>query len=338
MSKKVWRTLAVAGVATAVYKYWQSTQQNGSEPKEAWDVADMPDLTGKVAIVTGANSGIGFEAAKALAQKGAHVVMACRNMEKGHNALVSLKQADPSASVEVMELDLSSLQSVRAFADAFKQKHDRLDILVNNAGIMMVPYGATEDGFEQQMGTNHLGHFALTGLLYDLIKQTPGARVVSVSSNGHRMGDTNWEKIMYKEGREYSPIRAYGRSKLANLLFTQALQRRFDQDGVDAIATAAHPGGSNTNLAAHLQNEGIGQTLFPLFESFMQGADMGALPTLRAAVDPNANGGDYYGPQGMMQISGHPVKVQANNAAYNALAQQQLWDISEKLTGVTFGS
>jgi NAD(P)-dependent dehydrogenase (short-subunit alcohol dehydrogenase family) len=221
---------------------------------ENWTTEKIPDLTGKVIIVTGANSGLGFEAAKEFARKGAQTILACRSMDKAQAALDQIKQEIPEASAEIMQLDLASLASVREFAETFKSRYDRLDILVNNAGIMWVPYQKTEDGFESQFGTNHLGHFALTGLLMDLLLKTPDARVVNVSSVGHRSGTMDFDNLMFEGGKGYGRHRAYGRSKLANLLFTYELQRKFGAVDADAIATAAHPGGSNTNLARYVED------------------------------------------------------------------------------------
>jgi NAD(P)-dependent dehydrogenase (short-subunit alcohol dehydrogenase family) len=207
-------------------------------------------------------------------------------------------------------------------------------VLVNNAGIMMVPYGVTEDGFERQLGTNHLGHFALTGLLFDLLVNTPNARVVNVSSGGHRFGEMNFDNLMFAEGAGYTPMKAYGRSKLANLLFTYELQRRFEALGVQAEALAAHPGISDTNLANHLLPDWAAPLLRPLFARMVQSAAMGALPTIRAAVDPQAKGSDYYGPDGPKEQRGYPVKVQSNEASRNMADAQKLWRVSEQLSGV----
>ena len=333
----------IGGLATVlaglgIYKIISSQKSPSVMPEDVWTAWNIPDLTGKVIIVTGANSGIGYEAAKAFARKGAQVILACRSMDKAEAALVAIQAEVPNAQAEIMPLDLASQASVHAFADAFKAKHDQLDVLVNNAGIMMVPYATTEDGFESQFATNHLGHFALTGLLVDLLLKTPKSRVVSVSSTGHRMGSMDFDDLMFDGGTGYSPARAYGRSKLANLLFTYELQRRFEAIGADAIATAAHPGGSNTNLGRHLADNWYMKLAEPLVERMMQDADMGALPTIRAAVDPNAKGGDYYGPNGFMEQGGYPILVQSNEASQNLNDAKQLWDMSEELTGVTFGS
>lgn len=304
--------------------------------KQKWIVDNIPNLTRKMVIVTGANSGIGFEASKEFARKGAYVVMACRNMQKAGIALDAIKDEIPNAIVELMQLDLASQKSIRTFASIFKTNHNQLDILVNNAGIMMVPYGTTEDGFEQQLGTNHLGHFALTGLLMDIIKATPNARIVNISSGAHQWGRMDFDDLMYADGKGYTPMRAYGRSKLANLLFTYELQRRFEAQGIDAMAVAAHPGGSNTNLGNHLTEGIMGKLMMPIMSWMMQSAAMGALPTLRAAVDPTVEAGDYYGPSGFMEMTGHPVKVKSNKASRNSADQRQLWEASQALTGVRY--
>lgn len=304
--------------------------------EQNWTVERMPDLAGKRIIVTGANSGIGFEASKELARKGAHVVMACRNMQKADVASAEIKRELPNASIELMQLDLASQKSIYAFADAYKAKHAQLDILVNNAGIMMVPYGTTEDGFERQLGTNHLGHFALTGLLLDTIKATPNARVVNISSGAHQWGSMDFDNLMFADGKGYSAMSSYGRSKLANLLFTYELQRRFEAANINAIAVAAHPGGSNTNLGNHLTGGLMGKIMMPIMSRMMQSAAMGALPTLRAAIDADVKGNDYFGPKGFMEMTGYPVKVKSNGASHNSADQQKLWQASEQLTGVQY--
>jgi len=302
-----------------------------------WSTRDIPDLTGKVIIVTGANSGIGFEAAKEFARKGAQTILACRSLDKAQRALNQIQAEVSTAKVEVMQLDLASQRSIHGFAEAFKSEYDHLDVLVNNAGIMMVPYGTTEDGFERQFGTNHLGHFALTGLLIDLLKNTPNSRVVNVSSNGHRQGIMDFDNLMFENGKGYSRMDAYGRTKLANLLFTYELQRRFEETGMNTIATAAHPGLTNTALADHFFGvKFLRPILQPFLGRVLQNASMGALPTLRAAVDPTARGGQYFGPGGPGETSGYPIVVQSNRASHNKSDARQLWQISEKLTGVYF--
>lgn len=301
-----------------------------------WTTADIPDLSGKRIIVTGANSGIGFEAAKAFARRGAHTILACRSMDKASAALAQIMGEHPAASAEVMQLDLGSLSSVRAFADAFTAKYDRLDVLLNNAGLMWPPYGTTADGFELQLGTNHLGHFALTGLLLDVILATPQARVVNVSSIAHRQGRMDFDNLMYEGGRGYSRQESYGRSKLANLLFTYELQRRLAAAGSDAIALAAHPGGSNTNLSRHMSSGGLSWLIELLLPLIAQSAAMGALPSIRAAVDPQARGGQYYGPAGIAEVRGHPVLVRSSQASHSQADARRLWEVSEQLTGVRY--
>ncbi|MDJ0757080.1 MAG: oxidoreductase [Ardenticatenaceae bacterium] len=304
--------------------------------KSHWTVENMPDMTGKITIVTGANSGIGFEAAKEFARNGATTILACRSIDKAQTALEQISSEIPDASAEIIRLDLTSLESVNRFADMFKVKYDRLNILVNNAGIMWTPYGTTEDGFESQFGTNHLGHFALTGLLLDLLLKTPGSRVINVSSLGHRSGKMDFDNLMFENGNGYSRHGAYGRSKLANLLFTYELQRKFEAVNASAIAVAAHPGGSNTNLGRHVESKWYFRLLQRLTERMTQSAAMGALPTIRAAVDPQPKGGDYYGPNGFMESRGYPVKVKSNGASHSESDAQQLWQVSERLTGVRF--
>lgn len=301
-----------------------------------WITDLLPDLTGKVILVTGANSGIGFEASKEFARKGAKIILASRNISKAKTALQQINEITCNNEIEIMQLDLASKKSIHDFAKEFKAKHSRLDVLLNNAGIMMVPYGLTEDGFERQMGTNHLGHFLLTGLLIDLIKNTPKSRVVNVSSGAHHMGKINFKNLQFNNGRGYTPMKSYSQSKLANLLFTYELQNRFDKEGIDAIAVAAHPGGANTNLGQHLNESLMGKIMKPVMSRMMQSASMGALPSIRAAADKNVDGKDYYGPGGFMQNTGYPVKVKSSKASHNKYDQQKLWEKSEMLTGIKY--
>jgi NAD(P)-dependent dehydrogenase (short-subunit alcohol dehydrogenase family) len=303
---------------------------------ENWNVNNIPDLAGKVIIVTGASSGIGLEAAREFARKGATTILACRNMDKAKAALKDILADAPEARAEIMQLDLASLKSIRSFADEFKSRYDRLDVLLNNAGIMMVPYRQTEDGFEAQFGTNHLGHFALTGLLIDFLEKTPGSRVVNISSGGHRMGNMDFNNLLYQGGRGYSRIGAYGRSKLANILFTYELERRLKRNGNNPIAVAAHPGLADTHLADHF----LGGRLKGLSHTFMkyraQSAAQGALPGIRAAVDPDVIGGQYYGPDGPREQRGDPVLVESNRASHDEADAKILWQVSEELTGVKY--
>lgn len=303
-----------------------------------WTSRDMPDLTGKVAIVTGANSGIGMEAALALAGKGAQVVIASRNLEKCDEAAAQIRAQTPACLLEVIRLDLADLASVRAFADAFRDGHDRLHLLVNNAGVMALPYRKTVDGFEMQFGTNHLGHFALTGLLLDILLNTPGARVVTVSSSAHTMGSVRFDDLQRE--RSYQKWEAYGQSKLANLLFAYELQRRFAVIGADAISVAAHPGFAATNLqAVGPQMEGSRLQLWSMKMAnglLAQSPEMGALPTLYAATAPDVQGGDYIGPDSFKEWRGHPTKVRSNKASYDEATAGQLWKASVALTGVDY--
>lgn len=328
-------TAVLAGIG--LYRLISARQHDETPAADQWTTADMPDLTGKVIVVTGANSGIGLEAAKEFARQGASAILACRSLDKGEAALAEIRAEIPGAQAEVMALDLASLASVRQFAAAFQARYNRLDVLVNNAGIMMVPYGATEDGFERQLGTNHLGHFALTGLLFDLLIHTPGARVVNVSSAAHHRGDMDFDNLMYENGEGYTPMGAYGRSKLANLLFTYELQRRFAALGVDARATAAHPGISQTNLMGHMADRWYYKPVMLAAPLFLQRAAMGALPTLRAAVDPTAQGGEYFGPDGPGERGGYPIIVESSDNAHNQADARRLWQVSEELTGARFG-
>jgi NAD(P)-dependent dehydrogenase (short-subunit alcohol dehydrogenase family) len=300
-----------------------------------WTAADVPDQNGRVAIVTGANTGLGYRTAEVLAQCGAHVVLAVRNLEKGNLALARIVAAHPQADVTLQELDLSSLDSVRAAATALRSAYPRIDLLINNAGVMWTPKQLTADGFEMQFGTNHLGHFALTGLLLDNLLPVRGSRVVTVSSMGHRIraaihfDDLQWE-------HRYDRVAAYGQSKLANLLFTYDLQRRLaarEQPTTEALA--AHPGTSNTELARNLPAV-FKPAVVLLGPLLFQNAATGALPTLRAATDPDAEGGQYYGPDGLGEQRGRPKLVSSSAQSHDEDLQHRLWKVSEELTGVRY--
>ncbi len=301
-----------------------------------WTLDNMPDLLGKIIIVTGGNSGLGFEAVKAFANKNALVIMACRSITKGEEAKQKISEINSKADIRVMKLDLADLKSVRDFATDFKKQFNQLHVLLNNAGIMMVPYGLTKDGFENQMGTNHLGHFALTAQLLDLLKSTPKSRVVNVSSMAHKNGVMDTENLLYEGAKDYSAIKAYGRSKLSNLLFNYELQRFFEKNKIDTIAVAAHPGVSDTNLFNHAAPKWLMSVLRPLFQFMIQPASMGALPEIRAAVDSNVKGGEYYGPDGKREMKGYPIVVESSSASHNQDHARKLWEISEKLTSQSF--
>jgi NAD(P)-dependent dehydrogenase (short-subunit alcohol dehydrogenase family) len=301
-----------------------------------WTTKDMPDLQGKVVVITGANDGIGFESARELARKGALVVFACRNQEKAEAAIQNILVEIPQAQLVFIQLDLSSLASIKLFVDQFNKHFERLDILLNNAGIMFVPFGLTEDGFENTIGVNHLGHFALTGLLIKSIEATPGARVVTVSSNAHYAGELDLDDLAFQNKNGFTPMKAYSRSKLANLMFTHELQRRFEEKGIDALALAAHPGISATGLADHFLNNWFVWLIRGAMKVMFQSSAMGALPSLRAAVDPQAPGGGYYGPDGKGEKSGFPVLVKSNQTSRNPDDAKRLWQISENLTEVRY--
>jgi NAD(P)-dependent dehydrogenase (short-subunit alcohol dehydrogenase family) len=296
--------------------------------KENWTTENIPDLKGQTTIVTGANTGLGKETAKSLAEKNALVVMAVRNIEKGEKAALEIQREIPGSTIKVMELNLSNLESVKDFADTFKKENSQLNLLINNAGVMMPPYSTTDDGFELQFGTNHLGHFALTGHLIALLTATKGARVINVSSGAHNWGEINFDDLQW-ENREYKKGIAYGDSKIANLYFTYELSRKIRDSDLKVLA--AHPGWTATDLQRH---SGLFSFLNPFFA---QKPQMGALPTLRAATDLKAASGDYYGPDGRREIKGYPVKVQSNTLSKDENIAQKLWDVSEQLTGVKFG-
>ena len=303
-----------------------------------WTTDAIPDLTGKIAIVTGANSGLGYETALALAQKGAQVIVASRDANKGQEAVSKIQSERPKGSVSFMQLDLANLASVRSFAEQFAKQHNQLDLLVNNAGVMAIPYRTTADGFEMQFGTNHLGHFALTGLLLPIILRTPKARVVTVSSILHKSGHINFDDLQAKNN--YNQDTAYSQSKLANLLFTYELQRKFKAHGSDVIAVAAHPGYSATNLQGvgpKMTGSVLKQRMMVVMNAVLaQSAAMGALPTLLAATSPTIHGGEYIGPKGFQEMRGYPVAVKSNTESYSEPTAQRLWKVSEDLTGVQY--
>ena len=294
----------------------------------------MPDQRGRTAIVTGANSGLGLIVARELARTGARVIVTSRDAEKGAKALAIIKAAHPAANVEVAPLDLANLASVRAFAQRILDHHDELDILVNNAGVMAAPHGRTVDGFELQFGTNHLGHFALTGLLLRAFKQRVGTRVVTVASNNHKAGHMRLDDLQGEQ--RYSRWGAYAQSKLANLLFMYELDRRLKATGLPMISVAAHPGYSATNL--QLSGPPLQERLFlRLANRFIaQSAEIGALPILYAATYPNLPGGSYVGPDGPAEMRGYPTLVQPTNRAKDIEVANRLWQISEELTGVRY--
>jgi len=298
-----------------------------------WTADEMPDQSGRIATVTGGNSGLGFETTKALAGAGAQVILACRNTEKGEQAASEIRAGDPDADIEVAELDLASLDSVRSFADRVRADHPTIDLMVNNAGVMAPPRGETADGFELQLGTNHLGHFALTARLIGCLGGDD-PRVVTVSSGAHRFGSIDFDDLQRE--RRYIRWRAYGQSKLANLMFAYELDRRLRAVGSPIKSVAAHPGYAATNLqfAAPPLLDRIVMTVSN--KVIAQSAAMGALPQLYAATYPGLEGGTYVGPDGIGEQRGHPKPVGSSGAARNEETARRLWEVSEELTGVSF--
>ncbi|MFE4829176.1 oxidoreductase [Streptomyces sp. NPDC056672] len=306
---------------------------------QRWTAARIPDQRGRTAVITGAGSGIGFEAARALAVRGATVVLAVRDPEKGNRARARITGEAPQARVEVQRLDLSSLASVRAAAEELRAAHPRLDLLINNAGVMRVPHQTTVDGFELHFGTNHLGHFALTGLLIEQMLDVAGSRVVTVSSADERRTDGMVAEDVHWTARQYSTTGAYAQSKLANIMFTYELQRRLSGRS-GPVALAAHPGGSDTEGARRTIG-GFSPALRAAFAVVIrpllfQSSEQGAWPTLRAATDPDAVGGQYYGPGGFLESKGHPKAVQSSKESHDTEMQARLWELSEELTQVKF--
>jgi NAD(P)-dependent dehydrogenase (short-subunit alcohol dehydrogenase family) len=299
----------------------------------AWTAADIPDQTGRTILVTGANSGLGLRSAEALAAHGARVLLACRNATKAATALDAVAAVATGPAPEVVALDLADLTSVRAAAADVATRVESLDVLMNNAGIMAVPKGTTAQGFELQLGTNHLGHFALTGLVLELLHRAPAPRVITTSSQAHRTGRMRWDDLHWTKG--YERWRAYGQSKLANLLFTRELARRATAAGSSITAAAAHPGWS----ATHLQSgEGFVKKLSELGNRvFAQSDAQGALPQLYAATMPDVASGEYFGPDGRFERAGHPTRVGCTAAARSDADAERLWDLSQQLTEVTFG-
>ena len=295
-----------------------------------WTRDDMPDQQGRLAVVTGANTGLGFETAQVLAGRGASVVLAVRDIDKGKRAAARIAGTAPGADVTVQPLDLTSLDSIRATADELGAAQPRIDLLINNAGVMFPPRQTTRDGFELQLGTNHLGHFALTGLLLEQMLPVPGSRVVTVSSQAHRIrARINFDDLQGE--RSYRRVAAYSQSKLANLMFTYELHRRLWHGMRATIAVAAHPGLAGTELT---RNSPAIAAFF--YARVSQKAAMGALPVLRAATDPGVLGGQYYGPGRLFGARGYPKLAQPSRQSRDTAIQRRLWTVSEELTGVTF--
>lgn len=299
-----------------------------------WTAADVPDQRGRVAVITGANTGIGFHTAEVLASKGASVVLAVRNLDKGERAAAQIAARRPHAEITVQRLDLGSLESVRAAADQLRTTHQKIDLLINNAGVMFTPKSVTADGFELQFGTNHLGHFALTGLLLDRLMNAAGSRVVTMSSLVHRMCRTiDLEDLQWERG--YKRIAAYAQSKLANLLFTYELQRRLARRTATTIAVAAHPGGSFTQQF-HQTPVLVRPLVNAVGPRLLNRPEVAALAPLRAATAVDVRGGQYYGPGGFREVRGHPSIATSSTLSHDDKAQRRLWEVSEELTGVRY--
>jgi NAD(P)-dependent dehydrogenase (short-subunit alcohol dehydrogenase family) len=299
---------------------------------------DIPDLTGKLALVTGANSGLGLHATRALAAHGARVVMACRDLAKAQTAMQRLHAEIPNARLEVLPLDLADLGSVRRFAATLMQRHERLDLLCNNAGVMALPHRTTRDGFEMQVGTNHLGHFALTGLLLPLLKRSSAARVVTVSSLAYMIGRIRFDDLSWTQ--RYAKWPAYAQSKLANLMFALELARRLRASSSNIISAAAHPGYAATNLqmaGPRMENSALGKLFMTISNALLaQRAEIGALPALFAATAPGVANGEFFGPRGFLGIRGAPTRSLPSRRAKDAAAAERLWALSERLTGVSY--
>lgn len=305
--------------------------------KANWNTDDIPDLQGKLIIITGANSGLGFSSAKAIAAKGGHVILAVRNLEKGQAAVGKIKALSPQAELTLMSCDVSKLESVESFAEDYLKQFDHVDVVMNNAGIMMTPRWTTREGFEGQFASNHLGHFALTGKLMDALKASPnGGRVVNVSSLAATRGTMKFQDIHWE--KNYHPFKVYAQSKLANQLFTYGMHRRLQTAGVSSVAAlVAHPGGSNTNLLeASNYPSWLKKALLPIVMPMAQSADMGALPQLYAAVAEDAKPGRYYGPRKINEVRGYPKEAKIPPQALSTDAQDKLWEMSEEMTGVKY--
>lgn len=301
-----------------------------------WTIEDIGDLSGKNIIITGANTGLGFATSEVIASKGGHVIMACRSQKRAQTAKNAILKKYPNASIDIILLDLGDLSKVAEFAQTYKTKYKTLDILINNAGVMTTPYMKTADGLEFQNGINHLGHFALTSHLFDLLKSTKNSRLVIVSSIAHKNAEINLDNYMFENQEEYTPSKSYGQSKLSNLLFMYELNRRLKGKDYGIKVLAAHPGISRTDLTRYMMKKFFIILLTPLLMIIAQNAKKGALPQLRAALDPNAKTGQYYGPSGVAEIKGKPVLTEAEPNAHNEHDAEKLWELSESLVNRKF--
>lgn len=304
-----------------------------AEQAGRWTAASLPAQDGRTIVISGANTGVGFETGKIFAARGATVVLACRDPARAKQAAERITADAPAARLDVVTLDLASLESVRDAAAELRGRHPRVDVLVNNAGVMWAPKGATADGFETHFGTNHLGHFAFTGLVLDLLLPVAGSRVVVLSSPAHRAGHIDLDDLGY--GQRYRPMAAYSRSKLANLLFAQMLHAKLAEAHAQTIAVAAHPGGARTELNRHMPLVFRGRS-WGLARPITHPAEIGALSLARAAADPGLTGGSYVGPGGWREFTGYPVLLQPSERARDRDLQHRLWQESERLTGITY--
>ncbi|TNE46621.1 MAG: SDR family NAD(P)-dependent oxidoreductase [Deltaproteobacteria bacterium] len=308
-------------------------------PKK-WTAEHIPDQTGKVIVVTGANSGLGLETSREMARRGAQVIMACRTASKAEAAIADIKSDVPDAKLTFMPLDLASLESVRSFAEAFTEQHTKLDILCNNAGVMALPYSKTADGFEMQFGTNHIGHFALTGLLLDTLLATPQSRIVNVSSLAHVPGKIKFKDINHT--KFYNKWLAYCQSKLANLLFTYELHRKLQARGSDTLCVASHPGYTSTNLqlaASQMKGSKFWERIWAMLNgTFAQSTPAGAWTNLYACTAPHIESGDFVGPKGLFELRGHPGKTKSTKRSRNKEDAKRLWDYSVEQTGVAYSA
>lgn len=303
--------------------------------KNDFNLEEIKDLNNKIIIVTGANSGLGFEATKIFAEKGAKVIMACRSLKRGIKAKELILKDYKNADLVPMELDLGNLKSIKNFAENYKKAYQKIDILLNNAGVMTTPYEKTEDGFELQNGVNHLGHFALTAHLFDLIKNTKSSRIVNVSSLAHKQGKMDFDNYLFEKG-SYKKMKSYAKSKLSNLLFTYELDRRIKEKGYDIKVLAAHPGVSSTDLGRYIQGKNSSNPFLKFAIKFGQSPKQGCLPEVRASLDENAISGQYYGPSGFTQMKGSPVIVKSSKRSHNLNDAKKLWELSESLTQLKF--
>ena len=303
--------------------------------QQRWTARAVGSQHGRAAVITGANTGIGLQTATTLAARGATVVLACRSPTRAREAVARITGAAPGADVSAVTLDLTSLTSVRRAAEEITSRHPRLDLLINNAGVMMTPHGRTEDGFELQIGTNHLGHFALAGLLLDRLLVTPNSRIVTVSSFAHRRGHLDLDDLHFQQ-RPYRPIAAYGQSKLANLLFTYELQRRLAATNASTVAVAVEPGVVPTDLPRHASP--VNRIILRLLTAVagQRSPAMGALSTLRAATDPAVRGGEYYVPDRLGGWRGYPTRAESGAPSHDTDLQRRLWAASERMTGVIY--